>query len=103
MKLSIDWLKEYIDIGGIPPLSHFSFDGDNPMATKAYFVQLMLERGFLASTLFYAMYAHQDEHVISYLRAVNETFSEIFTAKQKGNLDTMLKGRPASQGFKRLT
>jgi glutamate-1-semialdehyde 2,1-aminomutase len=92
-----------IDIGGIPPLSHFSFDGDNPMAMKAYFVQLMLDRGFLASTLFYAMNAHQNEHVISYLGTVNEAFSEIFTAKQKGILDTMLKGEPASQGFKRLT
>jgi len=92
-----------IDIGGIPPLSHFSFKGDNPMVMKAYFVQLMLERGFLASTLFYAMYAHQDEHVISCLKAVDEAFSEVFTAKQKGTLDTMLKGEPASQGFKRLT
>jgi glutamate-1-semialdehyde 2,1-aminomutase len=92
-----------IDIGGIPPLSHFSFKGDNPMTMKAYFVQLMLERGFLASTLFYAMYAHQDEHVISYLRAVAEAFSDIFMAKQKGTLDAMLKGRPASQGFTRLT
>ena len=92
-----------IDIGGIPPLSHFSFNGDNPMAIKAYFVQLMLERGFLASTLFYAMYAHQDEHVISYLRAVDEAFYEVFTAKQKETLDIMLKGEPASQGFTRLT
>jgi hypothetical protein len=63
----------------------------------------MLERGFLASTLFYAMYAHKDEHVVSYLRAVDEVFSEIFAAKQKGTLDTMLKGEPASQGFTRLT
>ena len=92
-----------IDISGIPPLSHFLFKGDNPMAMQAYFVQLMLDRGFLASTLFYAMNAHQDEHVISYLRAVDEAFSEVFTAKQKGTLDIMLKGEPASQGFTRLT
>ncbi len=92
-----------IDVGGIPPLSHFSFKGDNPMAMKAYFVQLMLERGFLASTLFYAMYAHQDEHVVSYLKAVDEAFAEIFIAKQKGTVNIMLKGEPASQGFTRLT
>jgi glutamate-1-semialdehyde 2,1-aminomutase len=91
-----------IDVGGIPPLSHFAFQGDNPMAMKAYFVQLMLERGFLASTLFYAMYAHQDEHVISYLRSVDEAFAEVFMAKQKGTLDTLLKGKPTSQGFKRI-
>ena len=73
------------------------------MAMKAYFVQLMLDRGFLASTLFYAMNAHQDEHVISYLKAVDEAFSEVFMAKQKGTLDIMLKGEPTSQGFTRLT
>lgn len=92
-----------IDIGGIPPLSHFAFSGANPLSMKAYFVQLMLERGFLASTLFYSMYAHQYAHVTSYLNAVDEAFSEISRANKKGTIDRLLKGKPASQGFKRLT
>ncbi len=91
-----------IRIGGIPPLSHFIFEYDNAMTMKSLFVQLMLERGFLASTLFYAMYAHQTYHVEQYLRAVDEVFAEISKANQTGNLEKLLKGLPASAGFKRL-
>ena len=32
-----------LSIGGIPPLSHFSFSGEEPLAMKSFFVQLMLE------------------------------------------------------------
>ena len=92
-----------IHIGGIPPLSHFSFQYDNASAMKALFVQLMLEKGFLASTLFYAMYAHQDCHVKEYLKAVGETFSIISKANETGNVEKLLKGLPSSTGFSRLT
>jgi glutamate-1-semialdehyde 2,1-aminomutase len=91
-----------IQVSGIPPLSHFSFEHDNGLAMKALFVQLMLESGFLASTLFYAMYAHEDSHVKQYLSAVNKAFAEISRANQKGNIENRLKGLPASSGFKRL-
>jgi glutamate-1-semialdehyde 2,1-aminomutase len=91
-----------IQVGGIPPLSHFSFEHDDGLAMKALFVQLMLEKGFLASTLFYAMYAHQDSHVQEYLRAVDKAFAEISQASQEENVQDCLKGLPASTGFKRL-
>lgn len=89
--------------GGIPPISHFSFDYDNALALKAFFVQLMLERGFLASTLFYSMYAHQVAHVDNYLQAVDEVFTIIAKTNQKGEVETKLKGKPATAGFKRIT
>ncbi|MBA3018748.1 MAG: aminotransferase class III-fold pyridoxal phosphate-dependent enzyme [Proteobacteria bacterium] len=92
-----------INIGGIPPLSHFSFEYDNALTMKALFVQLMLDFGFLASTLFYAMYAHKTEHVEQYLHAVDEVFATISDANQTGDLEKRLKGKPASAGFKRLT
>jgi glutamate-1-semialdehyde aminotransferase len=92
-----------IHIGGIPPLSHFSFQHDNASAMKALFVQLMLEKGFLASTLFYAMYAHQNCHVKEYLKAVDETFSVLSKASEAGDIEKLLIGLPASAGFKRLT
>jgi len=91
-----------IDVGGIPPLSHFSFRQNNPLAMKALFVQLMLERGFLASTLFYAMYAHQTSHVEQYLGAVDESFAQISELHQRGEIIKRLKGAPASEGFRRL-
>jgi len=91
-----------IHIIGIPPLSHFTFENHSVQATKALFVQLMLEKGFLASTLFYAMYVHQSSHVKGYLRAVDEAFAEISEANRTGEIEKRLKGRPASSGFKRL-
>ena len=91
-----------IDVGGIPPLSHFIFRYANNLAMKALFVQFMLERNFLASTLFYAMYAHQAEHVEKYLTAVDEAFTTISELNHTGNIEKSLKGLPANTGFKRL-
>jgi glutamate-1-semialdehyde 2,1-aminomutase len=80
-----------IHVGGIPPLSRFSFENlSNAQTVKALFVQLMLERGFLASTLFYAMYAHQDHHVEQYLQAADEVFAEISKAVKTGDVDKQL-------------
>lgn len=92
-----------IHVGGIPPLSHFSFDAPAGLDMKAYYVQLMLERRFLASTSFYSMYAHTQEHVERYLAATDEAFGKIEEAVQAGDLKRRLKGRPATAGFKRLT
>jgi len=92
-----------IHAGGIPPLSHFSFEYDNGLAVKALFVQLMLEKGFLASTSFYSMYAHEPKQVDSYLHAVDEVFAVISEARKKGDIEQKLQGKPASAGFKRLT
>jgi glutamate-1-semialdehyde 2,1-aminomutase len=92
-----------INVGGIFPLSHFSFEYDSALAMKALFIQLMLERGFLASTLFYAMYAHKTFHVKKYLKAVDAVFAVISKANKSGDVKKMLKGLPASAGFKRLT
>ena len=46
-------------VSGIPPLSTFVFDHGNPAALATLFTQEMLAKGFLASTGFYAIYAHQ--------------------------------------------
>jgi len=90
-------------VSGIKPMGHFSFEMKNPLAVKAYFIQLMLDQGFLASNLFYATYAHTEEHVTSYLQALDTAFSEITRAEETGELMRNLRGEPASDGFKRLT
>jgi len=92
-----------IHVGGIPPLSHFVFEDEDALTIKALFVQLMLEQGFLASNLFYAMVAHQSEHVKQYLKAVDKSYSFIRESLDSGTLKTHLKGKPSSRGFKRLT
>jgi glutamate-1-semialdehyde 2,1-aminomutase len=91
-----------IYIGGIPPLSQFSFEMPDPLAAKAYFVQLMLDQGILASTSFYSMYSHTPGHVAHYLDAADRAFAKIASAASAGSLGTELRGAPAASGFKRL-
>ena len=92
-----------IEIGGIPPLSHFSVSGEEGQLIQTVFTQLMLERGFLAGKSFYACYAHQSEHVQGYLENTVEVFEQIAKELKNGTLRKILKGSIVSSGFKRLT
>jgi glutamate-1-semialdehyde 2,1-aminomutase len=92
-----------VKVGGIAPISHLSFVGEQKQAARTLFTQLMLERGFLAAGGFYASYAHHDEHVESYMRAAEEVFAIIADALERGTVMTQLKGPVAHTGFKRLT
>jgi len=92
-----------LDVGGIYPLSHFSFMGDEPLPAQTYFTQLMLEKGFLAGKSFYSSFSHKKEHLDIYEVAAAESFSLISHALKDKTLDKMLKGPVAQTGFKRLT
>jgi glutamate-1-semialdehyde 2,1-aminomutase len=92
-----------LEISGIFPLGHFNFQYKDPLVLKTLFTQLMLEKGFLASTAFYASYAHKDIHVNGYLKAVDEAFSFISEAVKSGSPEKHLKGPVCHSGFKRLT
>ena len=89
-------------IGGIPAMSHFTFDHEKALVLKALFVQAMLEKGFLATTGFYAMFAHQEVHVKAYLDAVNQILPFLKEALSSGQPESFLSGQPAISGFKRL-
>ena len=91
-----------IHVGGMKPMSHFNFEGEKNNTLKAYFIQLMLEQGFLVSNLFYAMHAHTDEHVQTYMDAVNKAFSGLADALQKEDLPDRLYGQITESGFRRL-
>jgi len=92
-----------VDIGGIPPISHLSFQCEQSQAVHTLFTQLMLERDFLAAKVFYATYAHQDKHVNAYLSAVREVFGSLSAALATGMIMASLKGPVAHSGFHRLT
>lgn len=92
-----------IHVGGIYPLSHFSFEYKEPLVLKTLFTQLMLDRGFLATTACYASYAHKPEHVRKYLKAVDSAFAAIRKALDSGRPANSLKGPVCHSGFKRLT
>ena len=92
-----------ISISGILPMGHFSFNYPNGQSMKSLFVQMMLERGFLASTLYYAMFAHTEQNCRDYLEAVGEVFGKLAGLSRDGKIEEAMVGRPATVGFKRLT
>ncbi len=91
-----------IHIDGTPPMGHFSFEHEKALVAKALFIQGMLEKGFLATTGFYAMFAHQEEHVKAYLDAVDQVLPMLNEAISSGHPESYLIGQPAASGFKRL-
>lgn len=107
-KVQIGWMEAAkknsldISISGIYPLGHFSFRCDDPLAAKTLFTQSMLEKGFLATTAFYASYAHKNTHIEKYLNAVEVSFALISTAINSGGIKRHLKGPICHAGFKRL-
>jgi glutamate-1-semialdehyde aminotransferase len=93
-----------ISVFGIPPLGHWSINAnDDSQLFHTASVEKMLERGFLTSKAFYATYAHTNEHVESYLVALDETFDELVPALKEGRLSEVYQGPVAHGGFKRLT
>lgn len=91
-----------IEIGGIDPISHFSFKSTEPLVLKTLYTQRMLELNYLATTAFYASFAHQENLVDKYCQAIDEVFS--FLAKTvTGDPKKYLKGPVCHSGFKRLT
>ena len=91
-----------ITLHGVVPISSFGFNHQDAQALKTLFVQEMLERGFLASNLYFASYAHKTSHITKYLRAVDEVFSLLKKAIDTKTIYKKLKGPIAHTGFQRL-
>lgn len=92
-----------ITISGIPALSTYGFDSQDAMAYKTLITQGMLEKGFLASTNFYASTAHNDANLELYFTALDEVYHQISNC-EKGieKIENLLKGPICHGGFKRL-
>lgn len=91
-----------IHVGGLQPMGHFSIDTPDFPSLKAYYIQLMLEQGILASNLFYTTLAHKEEHAERYLSAADNAFKAIAQAVEQGNISEKLKGKPSQTMFKRI-
>ena len=88
-----------VEVGGIAPLSHFTFKDGDPLVYKTYFTQEMLKMGYLATTSFYASYAHKKETVQRYLEASDKVFKKIASSP---DLSKELDGPVCHSGFQRL-
>lgn len=92
-----------ITIGGVIPISSFTFQYDkDSQALKTLFVQEMLDRGFLATNMFFASCAHTDAHIKKYLHAVDEVFAVLSKAIKTKAIYKKLRGPIAHSGFERL-
>ncbi len=92
-----------LEVGGMAPLGHFAFAHESRQAMRTLFTQCMLDRGFLATGAFYAMYAHTGPAVESYLSAVDAVFGDVARAVEDGSVESQLRGPVAHTGFRRLT
>ncbi len=88
--------------GGMDPISSFSIECEYPQILKTFFIEKMLEKKFIANTLFYSMYSHTDKELKLYEHAVEETFNEISKNLKNKTLKKNIKGKPAISSFKRL-
>ncbi len=87
---------------GLPSLCHFTFEDDQELELTTLFIQMMLEKRYLAYNQFKPSLAHTHQHVEDYLYAVEETFAVIAGALKNGSVATLLKGPVAQRGFYRL-
>lgn len=95
--------KLNLHVSGIYSLSHFAFPKYN-LELKTLYTQEMMKKGFLATTAFYASYAHKDEHISEYLKAADEVFDFIVKNDVTDkNIQKYLDGPVCQSGFKRLT
>ena len=92
-----------IEISGIPPLTHITFKGNDPLAVQTLYTQEMLQRGFLLGAAVYATYAYTEEIIDGFIGHSDAVFGTIREAQNSGDIRKFLKGEVIHAGFKRLT
>jgi len=88
---------------GLPSLNHFSFEHPDEVTLTTLFVQLMLDRGYLAFNQFKPSFAHKKDDISLYLDVVAEVFVVLKNAIDKNDIKKRLNGPVARRGFYRLT
>jgi len=92
-----------IEVEGIYPLSHFSFKYENSKVLETIFIKLMLKRGYLSSSGYYASFAHSMEDIEKYLETLKEVFMILSSAIKEDRVKEMLDTPIKHNGFERLT
>ena len=92
-----------IHVEGLPPMSHMSFGYRNGLELETLYTQLMLEKGFLASVLYWPSLAHKEQHLDRFLEAMDQAFQVCGQAIRDGQVESLLKGPVRHADFHRLT
>lgn len=92
-----------VTISGIPPLTHLSFEQEDPMVLQTLYSQEMLSKGYLLGASIYATNAYTDELIDRFISDSAPVFALMAQAIPDGNARSLLKGDVIEVGFKRLT
>lgn len=87
---------------GFSCFAQFSFEHPDAEKLKTWYVQKMLERGFLAGLSIYVTMAHDEQVIDLYERAIDEVFAELAEMIQSGDVVDMPPEEVAHSGFARL-
>jgi len=91
-----------INIWGIPALSGFTIESENPLKYKTFITQEMLKKGFLAGNSIYLCINHTDLILDQYFDVLSNLFKKINIIQEENNIDEFLEGPVCHGGFKRV-
>ncbi len=92
-----------IHVSGIPPLTHFAFEYQQPMVLETLYAQEVLAKGYLLGTAVYSTFAYSEQIIDRFIDDSAPVFALIADSVRKGNAAVLLRGQPIQVGFKRLT
>jgi len=91
-----------IRIQGLAAVSTFSFEKPWGVESKTYLTQKMLNKGFLASTIFYASVAHTSDIIHSYFEELEKVFAKLADLSGPSDVTSLLEGPVSHAGFRRI-
>lgn len=91
-----------IEIHGRPASCSLRFLHPDSDALITLMTTRMLERGFLVASSCSLTLAHEEHHILAYLRALDSVFEELASAVEVGNVHARLAGGVKHTGFQRL-
>ena len=94
--------KLNIGISGISPLTHITFNAENPLEIQTYYAQEMLSKGYLVGASVYSSYAYSDKIIEKFISDSDGVFRKISGLIKTGKIKASLKGACKHSGFKRL-
>lgn len=90
-----------VEIEGLPALTTYRIRGFNPVVLRTFITERMLNRGYLATTAFYASVAHTNEILKSYFDALEDVMMKAVSFGPDAISDQLFSG-PAQSGFRRM-
>lgn len=90
-------------VGGMPATPTLNFQlGKESLAAKTLYIRKMLDNGFLVSSTFYLMYAHEEQHITKLIDTLDMVLGEIEDVIAAGRLMEEDGSNQSQPGFARL-